>query len=239
MKKFTSYLRFTFILCLLICTAKRACSADLSINFLPYFQQEKLLLKEKEYSHTNAESIRFSNLKCYVGQLRIQYTDGSFYEDAIPYHLLDYSEPTTMQLSLTGVPEKRISAINFAFGVDSSVNVQGAMGGDLDPVKGMYWAWNSGYINLKIEGSSNVCTTHDHSFELHIGGFQAPYATQRVIQLPINQNSVQDSILVKMDIARFLNGIDLSRVNSIVMPGKAAAEVAARSVDVFSILPKQ
>lgn len=31
------------------------------------------------------------------------------------------------------------------------------MDGDLDPLNGMYWAWNSGYINMKIEGITPKC----------------------------------------------------------------------------------
>ena len=35
----------------------------------------------------------------------------------------------------------------------------------------MYWVWNSGYIFLKLEGTSTVLPAADNAFFYHIGGF--------------------------------------------------------------------
>jgi len=48
--------------------------------------------------------------------------------------------------------------------VDSLANVSGAMSNDLDATKGMYWSWQSGFINLKIEGKSASCKTRKINF---------------------------------------------------------------------------
>ena len=57
------------------------------------------------------------------------------------------------------------------------------MGGDLDPTKGMYWAWQSGYINFKMEGSCSQCLATKNNFEFHLGGYQQPFYAMQTIEL--------------------------------------------------------
>ena len=60
------------------------------------------------------------------------------------------------------------------------------MDGDLDPLKGMYWAWSSGFINFKLEGSCLNCGS-EKEFTYHIGGFIAPYQSFQTASIPLNQ----------------------------------------------------
>ena len=64
-------------------------------------------------------------------------------------------------------------------GVDSVRNVSGAQTGGLDPAKGMFWTWSSGYIFFKLEGSSPKSGDVQKNLTYHIGGFQGPYKAQR------------------------------------------------------------
>ena len=46
--------------------------------------------------------------------------------------------------------------------------------GVLDPTgvsSDMYWGWNSGYVFLKIEGTSTAFVAADKVFQYHVGGF--------------------------------------------------------------------
>ena len=71
--------------------------------------------------------------------------------------------PSSLALQIpSNIP---FSKLKFQLGIDSLTNVSGAMGGDLDPTKGMYWTWQSGYINMKIEGKSNSCKTRKNQFQ--------------------------------------------------------------------------
>jgi len=71
-------------------------------------------------------------------------------------------------------------------GTDSITNVSGALDGDLDPIKGMYWAWNSGCINFKLEGT-RVISGKKTPFEYHIGGYNGPQATAMKKSIKIDQ----------------------------------------------------
>ncbi len=53
----------------------------------------------------------------------------------------------------------------------------------LDPTKGMFWTWNSGYLSFKIEGYSPVSTQPAHIIAYHIGGYRSAYNTVWKIKL--------------------------------------------------------
>jgi hypothetical protein len=97
--------------------------------------------------------------------------------------------------------------IQFSIGIDSLTNVSGAMGGDLDPVNGMYWSWQSGYINFKVEGNSEKSGAVHKDFQFHIGGYLKPFETLQTVILPLKRN--QNVIFV--DVSRFLSEIDLKK----------------------------
>jgi hypothetical protein len=104
------------------------------------------------------------------------------------------------------------------------------MSGDLDPTKGMYWAWQSGFINMKIEGKSSSCKMRKNAFQFHIGGYLKPNYAIRTIELkPINSN-----LEINVDIAQFFKNIQLSEINSIMIPGTKAMEIADETVKMFT-----
>lgn len=48
----------------------------------------------------------------------------------------------------------------------------------------MYWTWQSGYINAKLEGKSNLVNTPTHAFAFHLGGYLNPFQTLQTISIP-------------------------------------------------------
>jgi hypothetical protein len=69
-------------------------------------------------------------------------------------------------------------------GVDSLHNCSGAQSGALAPENGMFWAWNTGYIFLKMEGTAPASKQPDHLLEYHIGGYRTPNNAIRTVTLP-------------------------------------------------------
>ena len=66
--------------------------------------------------------------------------------------------------------------VQLLFGVDSLLQRGGVMDGDLDPVHGMYWTWQSGYIQFKLEGLLRD-SAGERKLELHLGGFEGENKT--------------------------------------------------------------
>ncbi|MGB4959608.1 MAG: MbnP family protein, partial [Saprospiraceae bacterium] len=118
----------------------------------------------------------------------------------------------------------QVNKISFYLGIDSMTNVSGAMGGDLDPTKGMYWTWQSGYINFKLEGKTSLCPAKNNAFTYHIGGYKQPnYALQK-IALPVHVQG--HDLKVKLDIKALVNSIDFAQLHHIMSPSAAAVKLA-------------
>ena len=112
--------------------------------------------------------------------------DKSLIKDTVKAHLIDVFEVDTLKINFKKLDFKKIKMIQFNIGIDSLTNVSGALGGDLDPQKGMYWAWQSGYINTKIEGRSPHCKNRKNAFQFHIGGYLQPFYAIRRVEMPLN-----------------------------------------------------
>jgi hypothetical protein len=127
--------------------------------------------------------------------------------------------------------------------VDSLHNCSGAQSGDLDPVKGMFWTWNSGYIFFKLEGKSPASHSPGNIFEFHVGGYRKPNNNLRGVELKFGDEleivpEQMKIVQVKADIAqvfRFPNDIDLSVHSSITEPSQAGI-IADNYKDMFSII---
>jgi hypothetical protein len=92
----------------------------------------------------------------------------------------------------------------------------------------------------KVEGRSKVCKTVHNAYEFHIGGYIPPNNAARDITLRLQQPIVikhgqQAVVVVKADVAAWFSGVDLSKLNSVVIPGKEAMATADRYSKMFSV----
>ena len=201
---------------------------SLRLNFNVKFNHQPLVF-HKQYISSNKDTIAFETFKCYISSVQIYYSDNSIFTEKDSYHLLDIENPNSLYFPIAKATNKIISKVVFNIGIDSLTSNAGALAGDLDPTNGMYWAWQSGYINMKIEGKSSSCKTRKNEFQFHVGGYTPPnYAMKRVELEPKNSSPE-----VTIDVAEFFSQIKLSETNSIMIPGKKAMELADYSVKMF------
>ena len=201
---------------------------SLVITLLPTFGENPLKLN-KTYFSGNKDSVQISQFKFYISDLQITFSDNAVFTKNEKYSLIDIENPKSLRLPLCKQNGKVVTRIVFNIGIDSTTSVSGALAGDLDPTKGMYWAWQSGYINMKTEGKSASCKTRKNEFQFHIGGYRQPFYAMRKVDLyPISQ-----SLDVTVDIAEIFSKIQLKDSNSIMIPGKKAMEFADYSVLMF------
>jgi len=148
------------------------------------------------------------------------------------YFLIDLENPESHYINLSGIHNKG-GQLTLYLGVDSVASVSGARGGALDPTNGMYWAWQSGYINLKVEGNSPSAKTRKNQFQFHIGGYLSPNYAFRKVSLPISK-PLQNQTLV-VDIGVLFNAVSLKETNSIMIPGQKAMELATICTKIISL----
>ncbi len=205
------------------------------------FDNEPLKLETKKYVNAHGDSLYIDEFRFYISGIKFS-GSGAAASEKESYHLIDAGEASTQTIYMKNIPAGNYTQLNFMIGVDSTANTNGANGGDLDPVKGMYWAWNTGYIMAKLQGRSSVCKTLHHAFEFHIGGYLPPFNAARNVNLETGVLTVEAGkesvVYLKADAAEWFKDpetIDLSKMNEVNMPGKDAMKIADNYKDMFSV----
>jgi len=196
---------------------------SISVTFVPIIDGRPLVLNQS-YQYAGNDSFQVEIFRCYISGLQL----GNSLSGA--YCLLDLENTASMTIRLNDIPPGTYNTLSFQIGTDSVTNVSGAMGGALDPTNGMYWAWNTGYINFKIEGKSPVCKTLHHAFTYHVGGYMPPHQTCRKMVLPLKKLKIKQgkaaNIRVEIDLGKVLRQTDLRVNNQIMIPSAQAARMA-------------
>lgn len=155
------------------------------IKIEPTFESKPLILDS-----TYSDQTRITSLRFYIGNIKLMKDTQIVFEQP-SYQLMDAKFPETLKIT---VPKVSFNKIAFSLGIDSLTNNQGALTDDLDPQNGMYWTWQSGYINFKLEGEKV------QPFTFHIGGHLKPFNAHRSIISTLSCNTIYlsiDSILRK------------------------------------------
>ena len=201
------------------------------LQFKFFFGEQNLELNKAYFSNELNDSVSISSFKCYISNIRIKNTKGKSVSSEKKHHLLNTENPATLILLInTKLPA---TAITFNIGIDSITNSKALLSGDLDPLNGMYWTWQSGFINWKIEGSSPHLNTRNHHFQYHIGGFSAPFNSLQTVTLKLDEPSNTSCIVV--DLKPFFETAGLFNTPEIMSPGLKAVALANVFSTLFSI----
>lgn len=227
-------------LCLMGFKPMAKSTGKLLIQINPVFDGQPIILNNQHYITANGDSIYIDELKFYISTINIAGAQHTHAEHE-SYHLIDVEDSTSLVFSFNILPGN-YQQINLNLGIDSATSVAGALGGALDPVHGMYWVWNTGYINAKLNGHSNKCKTFHHAFEYHIGGYLPPHNAMRQVTLQAGNIYISPGqttvVTVNADIAEWFRNpatVDVAKTNNVVTPGKAAMNIADNYADMLSI----
>ena len=196
------------------------------------FQNEPLVLTDKKYVTKTNDTVTITKMKFYLSNIVLQLEDGSEYKESNSIHLVDAETLSSLGFNLKNVPDIKIIKIRFNIGIDSLTNVSEKFEGDLDPALGMYWAWNTGYINMKLEGKSSSCTSVKKEFQFHIGGYLPKQNALQKIELNVAESQ---NIIIKVELDRWLDALSFKETNSIMIPGEKAIALAQKYKNMFKI----
>ncbi len=110
------------------------------LRFSPVFRGKEFVLAA---DGSAPASHQIKTFKCYLSAFALTADGQVVWSEKDSFHFLDATDPTTMEVDLAAPKYMTYDAVQFQLGIDSPTSVSGAMGGDLDPTKGMYWTWNS------------------------------------------------------------------------------------------------
>ena len=163
-------------------------------------------------------------------------------EEKESYHLVDLANAESRELTLT-MNNGSYQQLEFTVGVDSIRNVSGAQTGALDPMLGMFWTWNSGYIFAKLEGQSPQSTALQQKFIYHIGGFRTGENALRkiVLNMPADkpiQLGKTKMVVIDVDLARWFDGahkISIATAPALMTPGRQSLLIADNYATMFTL----
>jgi len=215
---------------------------SVKINLKHYIDNELLKLDTLKYKNTAGQVYAVTKFKYYIGNICLKNIDGKEFISK-EYFLINEEEEDTKQLVLENIPAGNYVSMSFIIGVDSLHNCSGVQSGALDPVNGMFWAWNTGYIFLKLEGNSSYSKSPGGVFEFHIGGYKQPSNCIRKVELKFNSQVLNiaaksSSVDIKVNAAEILKtptSIDFSVLSSVTTP-QYAPVIANNYADMFSVL---
>jgi hypothetical protein len=135
------------------------------------------------------EKSNISTLKFYISDIKVHYTDQTEYSLEKYAYLIDVLDSMHNHFSLNKNSNRELDFISFNLGIDSTTNISGAMEGDLDPMNNMYWTWQSGYINIKFEGSIDDGVQREY----HLGGYAYPNNALQKVSFKLNKS--EDTVI--------------------------------------------
>lgn len=217
----------------------------------------------KDYTNGAGETMNFSMFNYYVSNFKLTKSDGSVYtvpKDSCYFLVKEAANGTNTVLTLKNIPAGNYTRLQYTIGVDSlkSAAPLSQRTGVLDPAAGaagMYWSWNSGYIFVKVEGTSPqaplVVASNTRPFRFHIGLFGGKYGDNQGTATLNNLKTVALSsstamkvrsdatpaVHVLVDIMEmFKNPTNVSvATNSVVMVTPYAATIADNYKDMFKL----
>jgi hypothetical protein len=209
-------------------------NSGLKIHFVHPTSANSMLQLDTGFVFNQKDSMVIHSLRYYISDIKLFQNNLEVYGETNGYHLIDLSDPASLNIELKLIKGIVYDEISFNLGIDSATNTAGALGGALDPSKGMYWSWQSGYINLKIEGKSNVCPQFGYQFQYHLGGYLYPNLAIQNIRLKVNRKSGTE-LNIAFDLEQWLLQLPLTVQQHIMSPSKNAVQISIAAAKAFKV----
>ncbi len=211
----------------------------LTLHFKHKVGDKNLHLFTETYENSFGETFTINKFKYYISKIVLFDSDAKQYAFPNNYYLIDAADSASKSISVF-TTAKRIASIQFLIGVDSIKNVSGVQTGVLDPMNGMFWTWNSGYVFAKLEGVSTAAKVPGNLFSQHIGGFKNGENATRQIMLTVDswQLTGKNLITIEADINKWFQSthtIKISQHPICHSPGELAMQFADNYANMFSI----
>jgi hypothetical protein len=126
--------------------------ANVNMTFNTHVDGQGIQANQLVYTNKAGEKYSISTLMYYVSNITLKNTAGGSVK-LKNYELINAFDPATKSFVLADVPNGNYNEIQFYLGIDQEQNHNGAQEGDLDPIHGMIWTWQTGYVFFKHEGN--------------------------------------------------------------------------------------
>lgn len=218
-------------------------SYSLKITFINKVGTETMQLGDT-YKNPFNERYTLTTFKYYISNIALQENDGTLVSIPNVYHLVDESDDGSKSFTRS-LNKNQFKRLSFLIGVDSARNVTGTQDGDLDPAKGMFWTWNTGYIMAKMEANSPASSQPANKVEIHVGGFKTGENSLRSVSFDFAAGSTIDikpngtsELVIEADANTWFNGVHNMKIADFpvsAMPGAVTMKYADNYATMFKV----
>ena len=184
--------------------------------------------------------LHVETLKCYVGHIELLDMNKQIIgRDSVSYRLIDFKNSNSLNFSVN-TNSNYASYVRLTLGVDSLTNAAGVHCCALDPANGMYWSWQSGYIQFKLEGKEKEGPT----LNLHLGGFSNAHMSSITDEIPIHRmvsngpvlppNRRSQHLSISLSLDSFLELVKTNKEYSLMSPNSHVQEYMRKLCSSFS-----
>lgn len=200
-----------------------------------------LQLNTESYTAHGGSTFKVSKFNYYISNIVFTKMDGTTYAEPESYHLIEQDKASSQTFTISDIPSAHYTSVSFIIGVDAARNTSGAQSGALDPIHGMFWSWNTGYIMAKFEGESPDAP-NDNTLMYHIGGFEGSNSALRTVSFTFDEHKVVEDntlhIKFNADVKKWFHGahhIDFAATPKAHMPGELSKKIADNYANMFSL----
>lgn len=188
---------------------------EVTLHISPIWGKGDLILNH--YYTFDTAKVVFESLRFYVSCEEKSETSKKKNNSPV-FHLVDLENEKSKKITVRTPTKTALLKLQIGIGVDSATHEKVLLTGDLDPTKGMYWTWQTGYINLKVEGKIN-----NVPFQYHLGGYILPNKTFQSYSFDVNKKS---EFLFTIDFKKWLEKATSLGRSHIMSPGENATTLA-------------
>ena len=224
---------------------------NIKISFTNTVRGKPLVLASEKYTNqyivdrvAQNEQYTITKLQYYISNISFTNSRNKVVAENDSYHLISEVEDGVNENSFSfALKPGTYKSVSFLIGVDSIKNISGAQTGALDPLNGMFWTWNTGYIMFKVEGTSPQNNIADKKFEYHIGGFRGPNNVLRRVELRIApsleiKKESDTELVVEANLSKLWSDKNPFRISEIPIctsEGSTAAKIADNFSKIFEL----
>lgn len=183
-------------------------SANVTIAFSNEVDGQPLELGVMKYTNPHGDKYQVDMMKYYVSDMTLI---GDSSEEKINVSdLVNASDVPNCKVDATKVPNGTYKRIKFSIGVPQSRNHSGAQEGDLDPLNGMIWDWNTGYIFFKHEGSYTDTSSQKQLLIFHYASDRAYTTVDLPLSSPLVVASKDKKVYIKFNLNSLYTNINFN-----------------------------
>lgn len=173
-------------------------SANVTIMVSNEVDGQPLELGQMKYTNARGNQYRVDLMKYYMSDMTLV---GDSNEVIINRSdLIDASDVSTCEVDGKKIPNGAYKRIKFGIGVPQSHNHSGTYEGDLDPMYGMIWDWNTGYVFFKHEGQYMKAPSDSELLIFHYATDRAYMVVDIPLSSPLVVNSKDKKIFMKFNL---------------------------------------